>query len=143
MLKDNIIENFKELLYKEGLKMTAARLAVLENVLSNDLHRECEEIFNELTSKGVKISRATVYRTLDVLTKYEYVRKMDIGDGRIRYEKKIGTSHHDHMICIDTGDIIEFHNQEIEDLQDVIAKKHGYKVVRHVHQLFVKPIKKK
>ena len=143
MLKDNIIENFKELLYKEGLKMTAARLAVLENVLSNDLHRECEEIFNELTSKGVKISRATVYRTLDVLTKYEYVRKMDIGDGRIRYEKKIGTSHHDHMICIDTGDIIEFHNQEIEDLQDVVAKKHGYKVVRHVHQLFVKPIKKK
>ena len=143
MLKDNIIENFKDLLYKEGLKMTAARLAVLENVLSNDLHRECEEIFNELTSKGVKISRATVYRTLDVLTKYEYVRKMDIGDGRIRYEKKIGTSHHDHMICIDTGDIIEFHNQEIEDLQDVIAKKHGYKVVRHVHQLFVKPIKKK
>ena len=123
--------------------MTAARLAVLENVLSNDLHRECEEIFNELTSKGVKISRATVYRTLDVLTKYEYVRKMDIGDGRIRYEKKIGTSHHDHMICIDTGDIIEFHNQEIEDLQDVIAKKHGYKVIRHVHQLFVKPIKKK
>ena len=143
MLKDNIIENFKELLYKEGLKMTAARLAVLENVLSNDLHRECEEIFNELTSEGVKISRATVYRTLDVLTKYEYVRKMDIGDGRIRYEKKIGTSHHDHMICIDTGDIIEFHNQEIEDLQDVVAKKHGYKVVRHVHQLFVKPIKKK
>ena len=68
---------------------------------------------------------------------------MDIGDGRIRYEKKIGTSHHDHMICIDTWDIIEFHNQEIEDLQDVIAKKHGYKVVLHVHQLFVKPIKKK
>ena len=142
MLKDNIIESFKGLLYKERLKMTTARLAVLENVLSNDLHRECEEIFNELISKGVKISRATVYRTLDVLTKYEYVRKMDIGDGRIRYEKKIGTSHHDHMICIDTGDIIEFHNQEIEDLQDVIAKKHGYKVVRHVHQLFVKPIKK-
>ena len=70
MLKDNIIENFKELLYKEGLKMTTARLAVLENVLSNDLHRECEEIFNELTSKGVKISRSTVYRTFDVLTKY-------------------------------------------------------------------------
>ena len=103
---------------------------------------ECEEIFDDLTTEGTKISRATVYRTLDVLAKYEYIRKMDIGDGRIRYEKKIGTSHHDHMICIETGDIIEFHNQEIEDLQDDIAKKHGYEVVRHVHQLFVKPIKK-
>tara|TARA_B100001146_G_C15888798_1_gene309343 strand:- start:44 stop:472 length:429 start_codon:yes stop_codon:yes gene_type:complete len=142
MLKDNIIHNFKELLYKEGLKMTAARLAVLENVLSDNSHRECEEIFDDLTTEGTKISRATVYRTLDVLAKYEYIRKMDIGDGRIRYEKKIGTSHHDHMICIETGDIIEFHNQEIEDLQDDIAKKHGYEVVRHVHQLFVKPIKK-
>ena len=137
MLKDNIIHNFKELLYKEGLKMTAARLAVLENVLSDNSHRECEEIFDDLTTEGTKISRATVYRTLDVLAKYEYIRKMDIGDGRIRYEKKIGTSHHDHMICIETGDIIEFHNQEIEDLQDDIAKKHGYEVVRHVHQLFV------
>ena len=142
MLKDNIIQNFKNLLSKEGLKMTEARLAILENVLSDDSHRECEEIFDNLTSEGVKISRATVYRTLDILAKYEYIRKMDIGDGRIRYEKKIGTSHHDHMICIDTGDIIEFHNQEIENLQDEIAKKHGYEVVRHVHQLFVKPIKK-
>ena len=142
MLKDNIIHDFKDLLYKEGLKMTVARLAVLENVLSDNSHRECEEIFDDLSTEGIKISRATVYRTLDVLAKYEYIRKMDIGDGRIRYEKKIGTSHHDHMICIETGDIIEFHNQEIEDLQDDIAKKHGYKVVRHVHQLFVKSIKK-
>ncbi len=142
MLEDNIINGFKELLYKEGLKMTAARLAVLENVLSSDLHRECEQIFDDLSRDGISISRATVYRTLDVLVKYEYIRKLDIGDGRIRYEKKIGTTHHDHMICTETGDIIEFHNEEIESLQDQIAKEHGYEVIRHVHQLFVKPIKK-
>ena len=142
MLEDNIINDFKELLYKEGLKMTAARLAVLENVLSSDLHRECEQIFDDLCHDGISISRATVYRTLDVLVKYEYIRKLDIGDGRIRYERKIGSPHHDHMICIETGDIIEFHNQKIENLQDEIAKKNGYQVVRHVHQLFVKPLKK-
>ena len=142
MLEDNIINGFKELLYKEGLKMTAARLAILENVLSSDLHRECEQIFDDLSHDGLSISRATVYRTLDVLVKYEYIRKLDIGDGRIRYERKIGTDHHDHMICTETGDIIEFHNEEIENLQDEIAKKYGYEVVRHVHQLFVKPIKK-
>ena len=142
MLTDKIIDDFKNLLSKEGLKVTSSRVNILEDVLSNNSHRECEEIFNNLASKGEKISRATLYRTLDVLVKYEYLRKMDIGDGRVRYEKKIGTSHHDHMICIETGDIIEFHNDSIENLQDEIAKKYGYEVVRHVHQLFVKPIKK-
>lgn len=139
MLTKKIKQDFKELLSKEGLKLTDARLHILDNILNSDDHRECEQIHQELLSKDVKVSRATVYRTLDVLVKYEYVRKLDIGDGRVRYEKKLGTSHHDHMICIETGDIIEFHNEEIENLQDKIAARHGYEVVRHVHQLFVKP----
>ena len=69
------------------------------------------------------------------------VRKMDLGDGRNLFEPRIDDEHHDHMICLDTGKIIEFFDEELEDLQDKIAEKHGYKVVRHVHQLFVKPIK--
>ena len=143
MINEILKNEFKELLSKEGMKMTSARLAVLDDILSNNEHRECEEIFNTLIEKEVKISRATTYRTLDVLVKYNYIRKLDIGDGKIRYEKKIGNPHHDHMICIDTGDIIEFHNEEIETLQCKIAKNHGYKIIRHVHQLFVRPIKKK
>ena len=143
MVDKKIQKQFKELLSKENLKMTSARLSVLDEMLSNDEHRECEEIFNALLAKQVKISRATTYRTLDFLVKYEYIRKMDIGDGKIRYEKKLGHPRHDHMICIETGNIIEFHNEAIETLQDKIAKNHGYKIVRHVHQLFVKPIKKK
>tara|TARA_B100000900_G_scaffold236887_1_gene201161 strand:- start:152 stop:583 length:432 start_codon:yes stop_codon:yes gene_type:complete len=143
MVDKKIQKQFKELLSKEGLKMTSARLSVLDEMLSNDEHRECEEIFNVLLSKGVKISRATTYRTLDFLVKYEYIRKMDIGDGKIRYEKKLGHPRHDHMICIETGNIIEFHNEAIETLQDKIAKNHGYEIVRHVHQLFVKPVNKK
>ena len=58
-------------------------------------------------------------------------------------KKKLGHPRHDHMICIESGNIIEFHNEAIETLQDKIAKNHGYKIVRHVHQLFVKPINKK
>ena len=138
MITDKLEINFKNLLSKEGLKMTEARLSILENMLNSDSHRECEQIHQDLIKKNIKVSRATVYRTLDVLVKYEYIRKLDIGDGRIRYEKKIGTSHHDHMICIETGDIIEFHNEQIEQLQDQIAEKHGYEVIRHVHQLFVR-----
>ena len=141
MLDKKLIENFKKLLSKEAMKFTAARMAVLENLMSSEEHRECEEIFQDLLNNEVKISRATVYRTLDVLVKYEYIWKLDIGDGKLRYEKKIGNPHHDHMICIETGDIIEFHNESIERIQDEIAEKHGYEIVRHVHQLFVKPIK--
>ena len=142
MLTEKIKKDFKVLLSKEGMKMTSSRLTILEDILSNDLHRECEEIYQNILEKKVKVSRATIYRTLDVLAKYDYVRKLDIGDGKVRYEKKLGSSHHDHMICIDSGDIIEFHNEKIEKIQDEIANRHGYKVIRHVHQLFVKPIKK-
>ena len=78
---------------------------------------------------------------LFLLVKNRLVRKMDVGEGRSLYEPRIDDEHHDHMICLDTGDIIEFYSKEFEDLQDTIAKKRGYKVIRHVHQLFVKPIK--
>ena len=74
--------------------------------------------------------------------KYELIRKMDIGDGRIRYEGKIDDPHHDHMICVETGKIIEFVSDEIEMIQDKIAEEHGYEIIKHIHQLFVKPIKK-
>ena len=67
---------------------------------------------------------------------------MELGDGRAHYEHKIDDGHHDHIICVETGKIIEFYNEDLEILQENIVKKHGYELVRHVHQLFVKPIKK-
>ena len=128
-------------LKKEGLRFTNQRQAVWDEIKSNDDHRDAEEIYSALRSNNLNVSRATVYRTIDVLVKNRLVRKMDVGDGRSLYEPRLDDEHHDHMICLDTGDIIEFYNEELEDLQDKIAEKHGYKVVRHVHQLFVKPIK--
>jgi Fur family ferric uptake transcriptional regulator len=141
MLTEKIKKDFKKLLIKEGLKVTTSRLSILDDILSSDSHRECEQIYEDLLNSDVKVSRATIYRTLDVLVKYKYVRKLDIGDGKVRYERKLGTKHHDHMICVETGDIIEFHNNEIETLQDQIAERNGYEIIRHVHQLFVKPLK--
>ena len=90
---------------------------------------------------GPRLSRATVYRTLDILVKYDFARKLVLDDGVARYENKIDSPHHDHMICIDTGDIIEFECDEIERLQDEIAAEKGYEVIKHVHQLFVKKLK--
>ena len=130
-----------KILKSEGLRYTDQRQAIWDEIRNSDEHRDAEDIYLKLKERNVKVSRATVYRTIDVLVKNRLVRKMDVGNGRSLYEPRLDDEHHDHMICIDTGNIIEFYNKELEDLQDTIAKKHGYKVVRHVHQLFVKPIK--
>ena len=130
-----------KILKSEGLRYTDQRQAIWDEIRNTNEHRDAEEIYLKLKERNVKVSRATVYRTIDVLVKNRLVRKMDVGEGRSLYEPRLDDEHHDHMICIDTGDIIEFYNKELEDLQDTIAKKHGYEVVRHVHQLFVKPIK--
>ena len=137
-----IIKKFKDALYSEGLRFTDQRLAILENILKSKEHRDCDEIYNSLKKRGYKVSKATIYRTLDVLFKYDFVRKLDIGDGSVKYESKLGSPHHDHMICVETGSIIEFVDDRIEKIQDEIAEKKGYKIIKHVHQLFVKPIKK-
>ena len=130
-----------KILKSEGLRYTDQRQAIWDEIRNSNEHRDAEDIYLKLKEGNVKVSRATVYRTIDVLVKNRLVSKMDVGEGRSLYEPRIDDEHHDHMICLDTGDIIEFYNKELEDLQDTIAKKYGYKVIRHVHQLFVKPIK--
>ena len=97
-----------------------------------------EQFNSSLKERGLNVSRATVYRTLDILIKYNFIRKMDIEDGRIRYETKINHPHHDHMICIECGQITEFLNDEIERLQDKVCDNYSFKLIRHIHQLFGK-----
>ena len=134
-------QHLVEVLRKEGLRYTSQRQAVWDEIKKSEEHRNAEDIYLQLKSDNHNVSRATVYRTIDVLVKNHMVRKMDLGDGQNLFEPRIDDEHHDHMICLDTGRIIEFFDEDLEDLQDKIAEKHGYKVVRHVHQLFVKPIK--
>ena len=140
-MSDSISEILVEILRSEGLRYTTQRQAVWDEIRKSDEHRDAEEIYINLKSNGVRVSRATVYRTIDVLVNNKLVRKMDVGDGRSLFEPRLDNQHHDHMICMDTGDIIEFFDEELENLQEKIAEKYGYKVIRHVHQLFVRPIK--
>lgn len=136
------IQILKEVLQKEGLRFTRQRLAVWMEIRISREHRDADDIYISIRSKGAKVSRATVYRTIDVLVKNNLVRKLDVGDGKNRFESKIDEEHHDHMICLETGNIIEFYNSRLEQLQEKIALDNGYELVRHVHQLFVRPIKK-
>ena len=133
---------FLETLRKAGLRFTQQRQAVWNEIQKSHEHRDAEEIYISIRNSGSKVSRATVYRTIDVLVNNRLLRKMDMGDGRNRFEPRLDDKHHDHIICLETGDIIEFYSDELEKLQETIAKDHGYELVRHVHQLFVKPLKK-
>tara|TARA_Y100001970_G_scaffold286357_1_gene408301 strand:+ start:1223 stop:1657 length:435 start_codon:yes stop_codon:yes gene_type:complete len=143
----NHINALKSILKDEGLRYTKQRQQVWDEIRSSSEHRDAEEIYVQINKsskkdRSEKVSRATVYRTIDVLVKNNLVRKMELGDGRALYEHKVNEEHHDHIICVETGKIIEFYNEELEKIQEDIVKEHGYELVRHVHQLFVKPIKK-
>ncbi|MFC1543566.1 Fur family transcriptional regulator [Candidatus Neomarinimicrobiota bacterium] len=135
-VKIQYINRFKQILHAESLRFTSQRRAVLENILASDDHRGCDDIFISLRNKGIPVSRATIYRTLEVLENAGFVRKMDIGDGCLRYEKKLPLEHHDHIICLKCGRIIEFVDPEIEHLQRQVARKYGFELIKHSHQLY-------
>ena len=137
------LAHFKQALKDENMRLTIQRRAILADVLGSDQHREIDEIYLSLKDAGIPISRATIYRTLDILVQVDFVHKMDIGDGRFRYENNLTRNrgeghraHHDHMICESCGKIIEFIDHEIERRQEKIAAKHGFTLLRHSHQLF-------
>lgn len=126
----------KETLRKEGLRYTKQRQEIWNELRSSNEHRDAEEIFLTLRKRGLKISRATVYRTIDVLVRNNLIDKLDIGDGRARYEYNDKYLQHDHLICTSCGKIVEFHNDEIEELQSKITKQHKFKLLHQNHQLF-------
>ena len=136
MADQKLLNRFKEALKKEGLKYTPQRTAVLEEIIKDKGHRESEEIYLALKKSGQHVSRATIYRTMDILVNNGFARKMNLGDGRARYESKVNSPHHDHLVCMDCGLIVEFMDQQIEDLQDEIAIQYEFQLKRHIHQLF-------
>ncbi|MEE9189311.1 MAG: transcriptional repressor [Candidatus Neomarinimicrobiota bacterium] len=126
----------KEALKDSGLRYTRQRQAVWDELCSTSDHRDAEDIYVTLVHDGLPVSRATVYRTIEVLVKKGLARKLDIGDGRSRYEMRLENSHHDHMICVNCGKIEEFVDLRIEELQEDVAKRHGYILNTHNLQLY-------
>ena len=134
MATKNLLRNA---LKKEGLRHTIQRQAVWDEIKSNDDHRDAEQIYSALRKNNLNVSRATVYRTIDVLYKNNLIRKIELGDSPSKYENKVNSDHHDHIICVQVGRIDEFVDDKIESQQDKIIDKLGFKMIRHIHQLFV------
>ena len=130
-------------LRKAGLKVTLPRLKILEILESNrQRHLSAEDIYKELLETGEDIGLATVYRVLTQFESAGLVKRHNFEGGHSVFEMDEG-EHHDHMVCVETGDVIEFMNDEIERLQREIAKKHNYELIDHSLVLYVRPRKKK
>jgi len=120
---------------KNGLKMTEQRRVIARVLSDADDHPDVEEVHRRASSVDSRISVATVYRTVRLFADEDIIERHDFGDGRARYEEATD-DHHDHLIDVKTGKVIEFHNEEIENLQEAIAKAHGMKLVGHRLELY-------
>src|SRR6185503_16015897 len=108
------IQKFQEFLAKQGLKLTRERTALLREIFATHYHFEADELLFKMKEKALKISRATVYRTLELLVKSGMVRRVHLGEDHYHYEHVRGNSHHDHLICTTCGGVIEFHDPALE-----------------------------
>jgi Fur family ferric uptake transcriptional regulator len=127
-------------LRKAGLKVTLPRVRILEIFeSSSERHLSAEDIYNKIREGGDEVGLATVYRVLTQFESAGILMKQNFEDNFSVYEL-VSDDHHDHMVCIDSGKVIEFKNDVIENEQDKIAKEHGYKIVDHKLVLYVKPL---
>lgn len=129
-------QGFLEYLARRGLKLTRQRLAVVDEIFSDTGHFEAEELVERLKGSRIRVSRATVYRTLELLRECQLVEKLDFGTHRSYYEHVTPGEHHDHLICIRCGNVIEFHNERLEALQQEICRNFGFRESYHSLRIF-------
>jgi Fur family transcriptional regulator, ferric uptake regulator len=132
----NELQIFREYIKKNGLKDTPQREEILNYLLRAEKHLTPEEIFQSLRQMDPKLGRATVFRTLKLLEDSGLASRVTFADGRQKYESIHDRPHHDHMICVQCGEALEFSSPAVERIQDQIAKKNGFKILWHRHEVF-------
>lgn len=132
----------EQLCIDKGLKMTEQRRVIAKVLSDAQDHPDVELLYQRANAIDSHISIATVYRTVKLFEEAGIIEKHDFGDGRSRYEP-ISEEHHDHLIDLKTGKVIEFSNEQIEKLQEVIARELGYKLVDHRLELYGIPLSEK
>ena len=133
----------EKLFTAKKIKITPQRKVILEVIFKALDHPDVEEIYKRVNIIDNNISLATVYRTVSLFEANNLINKLEIGDGRARYEANFTTTiHHHHLIDIETGKIIEFADQELENLKKKIAKRLGYELTYHRLELYGKKLKK-
>ncbi|WP_031550526.1 Fur family transcriptional regulator [Parvularcula oceani] len=136
------MDRIEKICVEKGLRMTGQRRVITKVMSEAEDHPDVEEIHRRASEIDPGISVATVYRTMRLLEDYDVVQRHDFqdGHGRARYEEA-RPEHHDHLIDVRSGEVIEFVNDEIERLQEKIAREHGFKLVDHRLELYGVPLK--
>lgn len=141
MNQQSLQSRLERLCLEKGLKMTDQRRIIARVLSEASDHPDVEAVYRRATDIDPKISIATVYRTVRLFEEAKILERHDFGDGRSRYEE-ITDEHHDHLIDVDSGRVIEFQNEEIEALQRKIAEKLGYRLIDHRLELYAVPLSK-
>ena len=128
-------ETIEQKCISKGVKLTEQRKIIAKVMSDSNDHPDVDELYNRVSKIDSKISIATVYRTVKLFEESGIVAKHDFKGGKARYEE-LSESHHDHLIDIKTGEIIEFVDDEIEKLQKKVAEKYGYELVDHKLELY-------
>ncbi|MBS3741763.1 MAG: transcriptional repressor [Candidatus Cloacimonetes bacterium] len=128
----NKLNRFRKFIKDSDLLFSRERHEIAACVFDLDTHFSADELYLKLKQQGSNVSRATVYRTLDLLVKAKLLSKLQMKQGQHLYENYDGIMHHDHMICVNCGKIIEFSSTEIETIQKQICKKYNFKMKSHM-----------
>jgi Fur family ferric uptake transcriptional regulator len=126
---------FSDFLKQKGLKSTPERNALFDEIFSTHKHFDAEDLVARMRTKGKTVSRATVYRTLELLHDCGLVGRVRLNEEKYRYERLHLGEHHDHLVCTGCGRVIEFVEPRIEKLQDLVCERHGFLATSHSHQI--------
>lgn len=130
------LQVFIDYLQANKLKRTPHRDLILETFLENEGHRSVEDIYHAVKAIDPRIGYTTVYRMMKLMIRCGLAREIELADGITRYEHLFNHEHHDHLICMECGNSIEFYNPEIEALQDSASAQLGFKVLDHKLQIY-------
>jgi Fur family transcriptional regulator, ferric uptake regulator len=133
-------KSLEELCVERGMRMTEQRRIIARVLEGSADHPDVEELYRRSSAIDARISISTVYRTVKLFEDAGIIERHDFRDGRSRYET-VPDEHHDHLIDLKTGQVIEFHSPEIEALQERIAREHGFRLVDHRLELYGVPLK--
>ncbi len=127
---------FVEFLKRRGLKTTRERTALFDEIFSAHRHFDADDLVEKMRERGKKISRATVYRTLELLHECGLVGRVRLNEEKYRYERLRKGEHHDHLVCTGCGRVIEFVEPRIEQLQEEVCSRHDFAASTHSHQIW-------
>jgi Fur family ferric uptake transcriptional regulator len=136
------LSRLERLCQENGMRMTGQRRVIARVLSQAKDHPDVEEVHRRVNEEDRSISLSTVYRTVRLFEEAGILERHEFGDGRARYEE-VAKEHHDHLIDMHSGKVIEFQNEEVERLQEAIARKLGYKLIDHRMELYAVPLKGK